>query len=258
MKRLIVLTMALLGFIFINAQIHERPSPPKLVNDFAGILERSEFNNLENSLEQFARETSTQILVVTVEDLQGYDPGDYAFRLGEQWGVGQKEEDNGIVILIKPKKGNERGQVFIATGYGLEGILPDAIVNGDIIDSEMIPFFKEGNYYQGLANGISVIMDIARGEYSAEYYRENYARKSSGILPGILFFLIIFVGIPILRGRRRRVYSPGKSLPLWIALGMMSGRGSRTGSFSNFSSGGGSFGGFGGGGFGGGGAGGSW
>src|SRR6056297_4342191 len=108
MKRLIVLTMALLGFIFINAQIHERPSPPKLVNDFAGILEQNEYNNLEKSLEQFARETSTQILVVTVQDLQGFDPGDFAFRLGEKWGVGQKGKDNGIVVLLKPKKGNEK------------------------------------------------------------------------------------------------------------------------------------------------------
>ncbi len=258
MKRIILLTIALLGTTFLMAQIPDRPSPPRLVNDFAGILEQNEYNNLEKSLEQFARETSTQILVVTVQDLQGYDPGDYAFRLGEKWGVGQKGKDNGIVVLLKPKKGNERGQVFIATGYGLEAVLPDAVVNGDIIDTEMIPHFREGQYYQGLVNGISVIMDITRGEYSAAYYREHHARKGGGLLPVIFFFLFIFVILPLLRGRRRRVYSPGKSLPFWIALGMMSGGGSRSGSFSNFSSGSGSFGGFGGGGFGGGGAGGSW
>ena len=146
MKRLIILTIALLGFTFLNAQIPERPSPPRLVNDFAGVLDRNEYANLEQKLEQFARETSTQILVVTVEDLQGYDPGDFAFRLGEEWGVGQSEKDNGIVILLKPKTSNENGQIFIATGYGLEGVLPDAVVNGDIVDTEMIPQFKKDNY----------------------------------------------------------------------------------------------------------------
>ena len=202
--------------------------------------------------------------MVTVEDLQGYDAGDYAFRLGEKWGVGQSEKDNGIVVLLKPKTGNENGQIFIATGYGLEGVLPDAVVNGDVVDTEMIPQFQKNNYYKGLVNGISVIMDITRGEYTAEYYQENYAQRSGGFVPGLIFFIVIFVIVPILRGRRRRVYSPGKSLPFWLALGMMSGGGSHRGSFSNFSSGGGNFGGgggfggFGGGSFGGGGAGGSW
>lgn len=263
MKRLIILTIALFGVTFLNAQIPERPSPQRLVNDFAGVLDRNEYANLEQKLEQFARETSTQILVVTVEDLQGYDAGDFAFRLGEKWGVGQSEKDNGIVILLKPKTANENGQIFIATGYGLEGVLPDAVVNGDVVDTEMIPQFRKDNYYKGLVNGINVIMDITRGEYTADYYRENYAQRSGGFAPGLIFFLIIFVIFPILRGRRRRFYSPGKSLPFWLALGMMSGGGSHRGSFSNFSSGGGNFGGggfggFGGGSFGGGGAGGSW
>ena len=264
MKRLIVLTIALLSITLLNAQIPERPSPQRLVNDFAGVLDRNEYSSLEQKLEQFARETSTQILVVTVEDLQGYDAGDFAFRVGEKWGIGQSENDNGIVILLKPKTGNENGQIFIATGYGLEGVLPDAVVNGDVVDTEMIPQFQKNNYYKGLLNGINVIMDITRGEYTAEYYQENYAQRSGGFAPGLVFFIIIFVIVPILRGRRRRFYSPGKSLPFWVALGMMSGAGSHRGSFSNFSSGGGSFGGgggfggFGGGSFGGGGAGGSW
>jgi uncharacterized protein len=263
MKRLIILTITLFGFTFLNAQIPERPSPPRLVNDFASVLDRNEYASLEQKLEQFARETSTQILVVTVEDLQGYDVGDYAFRLGEKWGVGQSEKDNGIIILLKPKTGNENGQVFIATGYGLEAALPDAVVNGDVVDTEMIPQFQKNNYYKGLVNGINVIMNITRGEYTAEYYQENYAQRSGGFVPGLIFFIIIFVVVPILRGRRRRFYSPGKSLPFWLALGMMSGGGSHRGSFNNFSSGGGNFGGggfggFGGGSFGGGGAGGSW
>jgi uncharacterized protein len=163
---------------------------------------------------------------------------------------------------VKPKKGNEQGRIFIATGYGLEGVLPDAVVNSTIIDNEMIPYFKQDNYYQGLENGINVIMDITKGEYTAEYYQENYTKKGSGI-PVFIFLIFFFIVLPILRGRKRRFYSPGKNLPFWLALGMLSGSRSHSGSFGNFSSGSGSFGsggfgGFGGGSFGGGGAGGSW
>lgn len=262
MKKIVSILILLTVFSMLHAEIPERPAPPRLVNDFAGILNQSEINNLEVQLVQFARETSTQIVVVTVPDLEGYDAGDYAFRLGEKWGVGQQGKDNGLVILVKPKTGNEQGRIFIATGYGLEGILPDAVVNGTIIDNEMIPYFKQNDYYRGLESGIKVIMDITRGEYTAEYYQKNYTKKGSGI-PVFIILILLFVIIPALRGRKRRFFSPGKDLPLWIALGMMSGNRSHGGSFGNFSSGrgsfgGGGFGGFGGGSFGGGGAGGSW
>lgn len=259
MKKLVAIFTFLLFVTSITfAQIPDKPVPARLVNDFAGILSSNNKKQLENTLEQFARETSTQIVIVIVDDLDGYDPGDYAFQLGEKWGVGQKGKDNGITILLKPKEGNSSGQVFIATGYGLEGVLPDAVVNGTVIDEEMIPYFKENNYYKGLAAGVKVIMDITRGEYTADQYQQSYAKQKDGVVPGIFFFILMFVIISALRGRRNRFYSPGKSLPFWIAMGMMSGRNSHHGSFGNFSSGGGGFGGFGGGSFGGGGAGGSW
>lgn len=259
--RIFPLLLSLLFYFNVTpakAQIPERPSPPRLVNDFSGILSQAESQQLENKLVQFARETSTQVVIVTLSDLDGYDPGDYAVRLGESWGVGQKGNDNGLVILVKPKTSNEQGRVFIATGYGLEGVLPDATVNGAIIDTEMIPSFKQNNYYQGLDNATDVIMKITRGEYTAEYYEENYAQQGGGILPVLFIFFLLFVILPILRSSSRKYYSPGKSLPLWLALGLLSGGRSHPGSFGNFSSGRGGFGGFGGGSFGGGGAGGSW
>lgn len=257
MKKIFFTISILILVVFsVVAQIPERPVPPRLVNDFANLLSENEKAVLEDSLVQFARSTSTQIVVVTVPDLEGYDPGDYAFRLGEKWGVGQKDKDNGIVILVKPKLGNSKGQVFIATGYGLEGILPDAVVNSTVVDYEMIPRFKENNYYQGIASGVQVIMNITRGEYTADQYQQFYAKKNDGIIPAIVIFILIFV--LMMRGKSRRYYSPGKSLPFWLAMGLLSGGGRSGGSFGNFSSGGGGFGGFGGGSFGGGGAGGSW
>ena len=259
MKKIIfIITFLICATSVLFAEIPDKPVPPRLVNDFAGVLDASEQNQMEISLAQFARETSTQIVVITVADLEGYDPADYAVRLGDKWGIGQKGKDNGIVILLKPKQGNSKGQVYVATGYGLEGVLPDAVVNRTVIDYEMIPAFKENNYYKGLMSGIKVIMDITRGEYTAEQYQQYTTKQNNGIGPGIFIFLLIFVLLPLMRRRRNRFYSPGKSLPFWIAMGMMSGRNAHHGSFSNFSSGSGGFGGFGGGSFGGGGAGGSW
>lgn len=259
MKKLILIVTVLFFTVSgVFAEIPERPNPPRLVNDFANILSAGEIALLEDSLVQFANATSTQIVVVTVSDLEGYDPGDYAFRLGEKWGVGQKGTNNGIVVLVKPKQGNNKGRVFIATGYGLEGVLPDAVVNSTVIDYEMIPWFKQNNYFRGIFDGVQVIMNITRGEYTADQYQQQFAgKKGDGIIPALIIFILVFVFV--FRGRSRRYYSPGKSLPFWLAMGLLSGGGrSSGGSFGNFSSGGGSFGGFGGGSFGGGGAGGSW
>ncbi len=258
MKKLLsVISFIFFSVAFSVAQIPDRPVPPRLVNDFANVLSDTESAQLENELVHFAQTTSTQIVIVTVPDLEGNDPGDYAFQIGEKWGVGQKDKDNGILMLIKPKKGNSKGQVFIATGYGLEGILPDAIVNSTVIDYEMIPRFKENDYFGGISNGVKVIMNITRGEYTAEQYQQKVGQnKEGGFIPAIIIFILVFVFM--MRGRRNRFYSPGKSLPFWLAMGMMSGGNRSGGSFGNFSSGSGGFGGFGGGSFGGGGAGGSW
>ncbi len=265
MKKIIIFLFVIILFGSpVWAEIPERPEPPRLVNDFAGVLNSNENKSLENVLEKFARETSTQIVVVTVADLEGYDRSEYAFEIGEKWGIGQKGKDNGIVMLVKPKKGNSRGQVFVATGYGLEAVLPDATVNRSVVNNEMIPRFKTGDYYGGIAAGAKVIMAIARGEYTAEQYQESISGGGAGIPVFFIFFaLIVFI---LSRSRKNRFYSPGKSLPFWIAMGMLSGSQRSSGSFSDFSSGGGSFGGFSGGGFGGfgggsfggGGAGGSW
>ncbi len=259
MKKYIIILLAVLGFaVLAQAEIPDPPNPPRLVNDFAKILGANQANELEGALVQFARETSTQIVVVTVGNLDGYDKADYAVRLSEKWGVGQKGKDNGLIILVKPKTADSRGQVYIATGYGLEGVLPDAVLNGAVIDHEMIPRFKQNDYFGGLVSGIKVIMDLSRNEYTADQYKQSVSAGGGSIVPIFVIFFVLIFGV-FGRTRRRRFYSPGSSLPFWLAMGMMSGGGrSHGGSFNNFSSGGGGFGGFGGGGFGGGGAGGSW
>lgn len=249
-----------------SAQIPDRPQPQKLVNDFAGLLSGEEAGSLEETLVAFHRETSTQVVVVTVNSLAGYDRADFAFRLGESWGVGQKGKNNGIVVLVKPKTEREPGQVYIAVGYGLEGVIPDAVANRQIVQTEMIPRFKEGNYYTGIAKGVKVIMDLSRGEYTAEEYAGSGENPGVGL--GIIVLMIFFAVVILpLMTRKKRLYNTGKrDLPLWLLLGMMSGGKNHGGYWGDFSSGrgtfgggsSGGFGGFGGGSFGGGGAGGSW
>ena len=238
-----------------------RPSPPRLVNDYTGFLSNNEQAGLEQKLVNFDRETSTQIAVVIIEDLKGYDKADYAVQLGRKWGIGHEGKNNGILILIKPKTATSRGEVFIAPGYGLEGVVPDAIAKR-IVDNELLPSFRSGNYYEGIDKAVNTLMDLTRGEYSAEEYAQQTKNVNPGMIVYVLFFVFIVLFSIIGRARRARQYSVGHNIPFWMALMMMSGsRNSHRGSFGNFSSGGGSFGGFGGfggGSFGGGGAGGSW
>jgi uncharacterized protein len=240
-----------------------KPVPPRLVNDFAGFLNQSEMNSLENKLVAFNDSTSTQISIVIVKDLNGYDKADYAQRLAEKWGIGQKGLNNGVLILVKPKTADSRGEVQVTTGYGLGGATPDLLC-GEIVDREILPSFRNGNYYEGLDKATSTLMSLARKEFSASDY-QNKSKKSSG--KDIPFGLVIFIVVIIIAmvskgsgGSNNRHISTG-GLPFWMLMGMMnSGRGSggSWGGFSGGSSSGGGFGGFGGGSFGGGGAGGSW
>lgn len=258
MKRiLLILSIVCFSLISQAQTIPDAPNPPRLVNDFAGILDASQVNDLEQRLVQFNNETSTQIVVAIVTTLDGTEASDFAFKMGEKWGIGQKGKNNGILVLIKPKMDREKGKAFIAVGYGLEGVIPDAIARR-IVDNEMIARFKQNDYYGGISSGVSVIMSLTKGEFTAEAYAKPKI-PARAIFIGILFIIIIIIVVS--GGNNNRNNSMGKDLPFWMLLGMLGSSGSSRGSsggFGGFSSGGGSFGGFGGGGFGGGGAGGSW
>ena len=246
-------------------QIPNRPTPPRLVNDFTNTLTKNQQYNLEQKLVAYNDTTSTQIAVVFVNDLQGTTVADFAYQLGEKWGVGTKD-NNGVVILVKPKT-NTKGEVFISVGYGLEPYVPDAIAKR-IIENEMIPAFKSDDYYSGVSNAIDIIIGLASGAFSAEEY------SSSDDEIFILVFFIIMMAAMIffinIAGKVGKTYSSKHDdSSIWKALFWASvfSNGNRHnhhdhwGGFSGGSGGfggGGSFGGFGGGHFGGGGAGGSW
>lgn len=234
----------LISCSILGQNIPKPMNPPRLVNDFAGVFSEPDRANLERMLRAYNDSTSTQIYVVTVDDLQGYAASDFAYRLGEDWGVGQKGKDNGAVILIKPKKGNSRGQVYIAVGYGLEAKLNDARI-GRIIDNSMLPYFSRDDYYNGTRAAIEVMINYLSGQFQGDP-NDDGKLKMSDILTVILL-IALFVYLSSKSNNRGSGSSRGGG-----------GFGSSSGSRSFGGSRGRSFGGGGGGSFGGGGAGRSW
>ena len=234
----------------------ERPEPPQLVNDFAGILNPSQRESLETKLVNYDDSTSTQIAIVTIPSLNGYDVAQYAVELAEGWGIGQEGQDNGILILVAL----EERRMNISTGYGTEAFVPDIMANR-IIDRTLAPNFKNGNYYKGLDEATGILMSLLSGQFVA-------APEKKG-MPGGLFLVIVLVFIVIIilisrKGRGGgRGGGPGRMTHTfgnpYRQGGTWADFNAGRGSFGGFGgSSGGGFGGFGGGSFGGGGASGSW
>ena len=249
---------------YAQSEFPVRTDPPRLVNDYAGLLSSEQNGSLESKLVSFYRKTSTQIAIVTVKTLSGYDKADYATKLSEQWGIGQKGKNNGILILVKPKVGNERGEVYVAVGYGLEAVVPDAIASQALIRQELIPAFKQNDYFTGLDKSTDVLIALTAGEYTADQYVKASNKKGKSGRGGFILIMII-LAIIFLFSRRSNAYgvSSGNGFLGTLLLMDLLGGGRNNGSWNDFSGGGGSsgddsFGGFGGGSFGGGGAGGSW
>lgn len=264
--RFFILFMLLAVSMLAWAQeIPAPPDPPRLVVDHSNILTAHEQALLESKLVAFDDTTSTQITVVLVSSLNGLTKEEFADRIGEEWGVGRKGKDNGVVVLVKPKTAREKGEARISVAYGLEDVIPDAVANR-IVDNIMIPYFRNDDYFGGIQEATDVIMGLAAGKFTADEIAELNPGASGllGLLPVLLFFFVFYL---LIRRNSRRYYSTGgrgTSFLTGLLLGsMLSHRGS-SGSWSHFNSGsgsfggGGGFGGFGGGSFGGGGAGGSW
>jgi uncharacterized protein len=234
----------------------------KLVWNYAeGFLTASEEARINARLVEFARETSNQILLLVVDTLCGYPESDLAFEVGQKWGVGQKGFDNGIVFLIKPFGPPGQRVVFIATGYGLEGAIPD-LSTKRVVDNEVLPNFREGRYHQGIDQAITVLMAMAKGEFD----EKRYGRNDKAAWPVLLFFLLVMAIMVFSWRSSVKRYARTNNIDFWTAMFLLSQmqqkhrpRGGFRGG-GGFGGGGGSggFGGFGGGGFGGGGAGGRW
>lgn len=260
-QKITAVFIALLCIAISSDAIPARPQPPRLVNDFAGLLDYRQAYMLETKLTNFNDSTSNQIAVVTVYDLEGMSPSEYGTELGHAWGVGSEKFDNGIVILVKPKTSDSPGQVNISVGYGLEGAIPDSYASR-IISAYMIPAFQAGNYYAGIDKACTVLMKLASGEISEPAEERGLP---AGMIAGLALFIMVFI-IAAIAGRggknggnqgggRFEDHDSGDFMRGLIIGNILGGSG--RGSFGGGSFGGG-FGGFGGGSFGGGGASGSW
>jgi Beta-propeller domains of methanol dehydrogenase type len=242
-----------------------KPEPAVYVHDYANWLTPAEKNDLEQKLRAYWDSTSTQIVVMVRPDLGDYDRAGYAFELGNRWGVGRTDKDNGVVMVIKTEA-PDRG-VFIATGYGTEGALPD-ITAGRIIRNTMVPYFREDRRYEGINAGLDEIIRALSGEYTRETAGEKLSKKEGLIVALIILFFIFMIFFFIARAMKNAskwithdgsgpVRRNKRNDDWWMGGGWGGGSsgGSWGGGGSSWGGGGGSFGG---GSFGGGGAGGGW
>ena len=147
--------------------------PSTYVNDYAGVFYVTNKDMLENLLQEVQSKTTAEIAVVALKSLDGGDINDFANRLFEKWGIGKKGKDNGILLIAAI----EDRKVRIEVGYGLEGLIPDA-KSGRLLDENVIPFFKKGNYAGGLANGARAIATADRTGC-----RRNADERGSGAGP---------------------------------------------------------------------------
>jgi uncharacterized protein len=273
-----VIAILLLVIAAPAAAQHFPPLTGRVV-DQAHLLRPEQVVDLTTKSEELEAQTGRQFVVATVNSLEGYEIEDYTYRLGRAWGIGQKEQDNGVILLVAP---NER-KVWIATGYGSGGFLTDAM-SGIIIREDILPQFKKNppDYGAGITAGADAIIkqmslppDQAQANVAkAAQAQQSRQNASPGFIPVVFWMIIIlFVLIPFARrasGRRYRArgYGGGGISPwvvLWGLNELSRGSGGNSSSWGGGDGGGSSWGGGGGGGFsggggsfGGGGAGGSW
>jgi len=230
------------------------PAPQGLVSDFAGVIDQPTRQQLTRLLQELKDKTGAEIVIVTVETTQPLTAFDYAIKLAEAWKPGAKDKDNGVVFLVATKD----RKMFVVTGYGVEGVLPDGKV-GEIRDEYVVPYFKQGDYAHGILAGTQVMADLIADEYGVRLtgVQLPHPRRGGEAPQGwmLLIFALIALGLVVaaFTGTRRSRYT------------RFGGARYHGGGFGGYGFGGGGFGGsrgdfggFGGGGFGGGGAGGDW
>ncbi|MBB3021226.1 uncharacterized protein FHR70_004317 [Microvirga lupini] len=249
------LLIALLLLFSLPALAQTFPPLTGRVVDAAGLLKPEERAALEAKLKAHEDKTTDQVVVATLRSLEGYEIEDYANRLFRHWQIGQKDKDNGALLLVAPQ---ER-KVRIEVGYGLEGALTDAL-SKVIITTAIAPQFQKGNFAGGIEAGADAILSILTGD-AEEWQRRAQVREdnTTTIDPVIAFIilLILFFLISRLMGAgRRQGIRRGRHGPWIVTTGGWGGGGWSGGGGGGWSGGGGFSGG--GGSSGGGGASGSW
>jgi len=215
------------------------PAPTGRVSDFAGLLPAGERSRIEDRLEEIERADSNQFAVAIFRSLDGESLEDFSIRLADQWKVGHKGRDNGLLLLIF----TEDRKVRIEVGYGLEGAIPDALA-GRVIRDVIAPRFREGRYADGILAAVDALDAASRGEFKPlPEGGQGVPAPIAGLLPFLIFFLLV----GILSARRRSAHLGPRSRRRhpggfwWIGPGGFGGGG--FGGGGGFSGGGGGFGG---------------
>lgn len=262
----LICCICLTTFSWSQIPIPQKPSPPRLVNDYTGTLTQEQVEALEQKLVAYDDSTSNQIAVVIIPSTNDYPISDVALGILRQWQVGTTKNNNGVVLLVA----KEDRDLWISTGYGLEGAIPD-ITAKNIIENSILPQFRNENYYGGINAGVDDMIRAAAGEYKASGKRSGKKDKGIGLGRIVFFLVLLFFILGGLGGGRggrggrgggmvsRRGYREfGSGWLMGSILSGMAGRGGSGWSGGGGGGFGGGFGGFGGGSGGGGGAGGSW
>jgi len=213
--------------------------PEGYVSDYARMISASKRVKLEETLRQFEEKASNQVIVVTFPSLEGESLEDFSIRLAEAWKIGQKEKNNGVILLIFK---NDR-KVRIEVGYGLEGVLTDA-TSKLIIENEIVPRFKQGKFDEGIEGAINAIMAATRGEYRVQSTSFPIDWNVVAALAVLLLILIYrFYGLVNMFSSNYTITGSGRRRSYWSGSGF--GGGVSGGGFGGggFSGGGGSFGG---------------
>ena len=243
---------AVLASIALNlaarSQSLQFPDLSARVVDQANILDTATRNSLSEKLRTLENQTTNQLVVVTLPALQGTSIEDYGYQLGRHWGIGQKAKNNGALLIIAA---NER-KVRFEVGYGLEGVLTDAVTKL-IIENSILPRFRANDFAGGVTRGVDDILAVLSGH--ADDYKQRAAKRPDSAPPELgfgMFVLLILVAFLIIRSvsrnnlsrrRHRGFWGTAPVGPIFFPGSSESGWGSGSGSSGGFSGGGGSFGG---------------
>lgn len=219
------------------------PAPSRHFNDYAKVVSRETADRLNQTLEQFERDSSSQILVAIFPALPpNASLEDYTLRVAEAWKPGLKTKDNAAILFVFP---NDR-RMRIEVGYGLEGVLPDSI-GKRIIEDEIRPHFASGNFDAGLTAGVNALLQAARGEYHGTGRTANERRNAKRRAPGAVFVFLFIAFILTMISRRRGTIYNSSGRTHWggggWGGGWSGGGGGGSSSSGGFSGGGGRFGG---------------
>ncbi len=228
-----------LAATFAHANEVIPPPPAHYFNDYAGAVSSGTVADLDAQLTQFERDTSNQIVVAIYPQMQSDSSiEDYTVRVAQKWGVGQKGKKNGVVLFVF----TQDRQVNIEVGYGLEAVLPDATCH-QIIENEIKPYFRAGNYDDGMRAAVTAIMQATRGEYkgTGQTAGDLISRNHALAIKFALFAALLAFSFWSSR-RRSRLYGSSGSSAVWFGGGFGGGF-SGGGGGGGFSGGGGSFGG---------------